>query len=107
MGTNTVQFPIIGTTITVGWNDVNLRIGDVSWDMTLPATVRVRIYRQDISPIPVYDEVHVGPQTGATNVPGNLRMVEYTDPLYPEEGTRLLYPDGLVMEFEVIKNVTG
>ena len=102
MGLSTASFPTINSTLTIGWNDNNLRIGSVDWVINSPISIRVRIYRRDISPDPVYDQIHVGPETGSTNVPGNLRMQEVTDPLYPEEGTRIIWPDGLAFEFEVI-----
>ena len=103
MGETVFNFPAIEGTVAVDWNDVNLRLSDVAWSILAITTVRVRIYRVNISPDPITDMIIEGPASDAEPVPGNLRMTAYTDPEYPEEGERLLWPEGLVFNVNVIE----
>lgn len=101
MGQNTQSFPEIGGTVVFSWSDANLRLNALTYEVTTTVNLIVRIYRLTIQPEPVIIRNIVGPTSGEEIIPGNLRMQEITDPEYPEEGTRYVMPEGLVIEIEV------
>jgi len=99
VGSNTINFPRIDGTVVIDWNDVNLRLNYITWIIGGVADVRIRIYRVDISPDPIVDDIINGPASDAEPLPGNMDMVEYTD---PEFGDLLKWPTGLVFNVSVI-----
>ena len=69
-----------GVEVMIWYNDVNLKIGAVEWNIPVPGiAVRARVWDTNISATePVLDRTE-GQGTGAENVPGNYRMVEVTE----------------------------
>ena len=67
--------------VMIWYNDVNLKIGTVEWNMPIPGVVAwVRIWDSNVSATePVIDRT-VGQGTGSESVPGNYRMVERSEP---------------------------
>jgi len=102
MGVVVFDYPAIQAHVEIDWNDVNLRLADVTWTIGAVCTVQIDIYRLNISPDPVTTRIITGPDSDSEPVPGNLRMEEYEDPEYPEEGVRILWPDGLVFNVAVL-----
>lgn len=90
---------IPGIEIAIWYNDVNLRIGSVTWQIDPPGfAARLRVWDSNISDVtPVIDRTE-GQGSGAENVPGNYQMVEVVD---PELGTYFDFPPNISYTFQV------
>lgn len=103
MGRNTVNFPAVQAVINFNWLDANLRIMDVDWNVQSSATIRIRCLNKNLpEPAQLFDQTVNGPEVDNFPMPGNYFIEEYTDPEYPEEGSRLRYPEGLEINIEVV-----
>ena len=99
MGSSIISFPRIDGTVVIDWNDVNLRLNYITWSVGDVASIRVRVYRVDISPDAIYDEIIECPASDAEPLPGNMVMVEAYD---PDIGDYLAWPEGLVFRVSVL-----
>lgn len=70
-----MQIP--GVEISINYNAGNLRVTTVEWAIPLSGIVlRARIWNNDAL---IYDRTQGGPANGVENVPGNLRVQQYTE----------------------------
>lgn len=86
-----------GVSVTIWYNDVNNRIGNVEWVIPggLDVEVDVWIWNTDINPeIPIYENLGIT-ASGEEVVPENHLMVEVTD----DAGTYMRPPLYLLWKF--------
>ena len=82
-----------GVDIGIEYNSSNLRITEVSWNITAVVTIQARIFMDGSL---IYEKIVHGPATGSENVPGNHRLVETIDPI--DGHFYLAWPVGLTAE---------
>jgi len=84
-----------GLEIAIEYNEANRRVTQASWVLAAGYIAWVRVW-QNLSL--VYESTIAGPETGAENIPGNLRVEEVTD--YSGE-TYLDHPANITYSIEV------
>jgi hypothetical protein len=88
-----------GAEVTIYYNDVNGRIGNVEWLVQAPAVkATITIWNTAVSITTPVIERTEGPGSGAEAVPGNQRMVTIVD---PEIGTYIGLPPNIIYVFNI------
>lgn len=74
-----------GTAIYIEYNDVNLRIGNITFEVPVGLSAQVYLWESGLL---VYDNLYPS-GVHSENVPGNYRVTEQVD---PEDGLINVYP---------------
>jgi len=74
--------------IMVFYNDVNLRVGNIRFEVPNNVSARARIWESGEL---VYDHIY-GEGVHEEKVPGNVTLIEVSDPEHPELGTWYEFP---------------
>ena len=93
---------IDGVEVAIWYNDINLRIGAVTWNIPEPGLAcRLRVWDSNISDeTPVVDRTE-GQGSGSESVPGNYQVVEVSETIDGEPVTWFDLPSNLSYIFSV------